>query len=144
MGGVASLVVAFVGLFWFFSARSMMKGFGAITGGGTGIVQVFPLFGLLFSFLALANAVYNFRNATAENRHSLVDITDGEDEPDPLDPRLGRRQQRDRVPDADEALSGYCPYCGRSVDGQFTYCPDCGKRLPGDRFPGDRWPGERN
>jgi len=25
---------------------------------------------------------------------------------------------------------GYCPYCGREVEGDFVYCPECGKLLP--------------
>jgi hypothetical protein len=25
---------------------------------------------------------------------------------------------------------GYCPYCGMEIEGDFTYCPKCGKRLP--------------
>lgn len=26
--------------------------------------------------------------------------------------------------------SSFCPYCGKGVDGDFEYCPKCGKRLP--------------
>lgn len=25
---------------------------------------------------------------------------------------------------------GYCPYCGLAIEGDFTYCPSCGKLLP--------------
>jgi len=25
---------------------------------------------------------------------------------------------------------GYCPYCGLGIEGDFTYCPGCGKPLP--------------
>lgn len=139
VGGMTSLIAALVGFVWFLSARRIMGGIGGLLGPG----QIFPLFGLLFTIFALANAVYNFRNATSENRHSLVDITDAYDEPDPLDPRL-RRQRHNSAHVSNphtttdtssgstvkESSGGFCPYCGRGVDDQFSYCPGCGRRLP--------------
>ena len=82
--------------------------------------------------MAVVSAIYNIRNATAKNRHSVIDITDSEDEPDPLDPRFrvqgGWSDQTDN--DRDESLC-YCPYCGQAVEEQFDFCPGCGKELPG-------------
>jgi hypothetical protein len=88
MGGIASIIASLFGLFWFFAARSMMSGFSGVGGWDFGPAAFFPFFGLLFVVMGVANAIYNFRNATAQNRHSVIDITDGEDEPDPLDPRF--------------------------------------------------------
>ena len=132
MGGMASIIAALFGLFWFFSARSMVSDFSGVGGPDIGPARVFPYFGLLFVVMAVVSAIYNIRNATAKNRHSVIDITDSEDEPDPLDPRFrvqgGWPDQTDN--DRDESLC-YCPYCGQAVEEQFDFCPGCGKELPG-------------
>ena len=39
----------------------------------------FPLFGLIFIGIGVAQAVYHFRNATGENRYSYFDIVDGDE-----------------------------------------------------------------
>lgn len=90
MGGMASIIAALFGLFWFFSARSMVSDFSGVGGPDIGPARVFPYFGLLFVVMAVVSAIYNIRNATAKNRHSVIDITDSEDEPDPLDPPVSR------------------------------------------------------
>ena len=82
MGGMTSLIAALVGFVWFLSAK---KNYGR----DWRFVRPRPDFPVVrpsFHNFALANAVYNFRNATSENRHSLVDITDAYDEPDPWIP----------------------------------------------------------
>ena len=98
MGGIASIIASLFGLLWFFATRSMMSGFSGVGGWDFGPAAFFPFFGLLFVVMGVANAIYNFRNATAKNRHSVLDITDGEDEPDPLDPRFRGLGSREDLP----------------------------------------------
>ena len=130
MSGVASVIAALFGLFWFFAARSMFSGVSGTLGIDSGPAGIFPYLGLLFAALAIASAVYNFRNATGENRHSLIDVVDSEDEPDPLDSQF---EVEHRSPDPTRRTNHkpvrYCPYCGQVVDGQFKFCPNCGKQL---------------
>jgi len=72
--------------------------------------------------------VYNFKNATGKNRYSAYDITEGNEEPDPLNERFGNPQATtEKKNDAD---SKFCPYCGTPVARDFAYCNNCGKKLP--------------
>ena len=78
MGGVMSIVVGLFGVGWTIIAASIGGGFMAI-------------FGVLFILVAIIQAVYNFKNATSENRYSEYDITDNMEESDPLNDRFGRQ-----------------------------------------------------
>ncbi len=124
MNGIGGVFAALFGLFWFFAARSITSDI------GIGPARFFPYFGLLFVAMAVAEAIYNFKNATAENRHSLIDLVDSEDEPDPLDPQSRiEYSSAEHTHDKSEESVHYCPYCGRAVDEQFKFCPGCGKEL---------------
>lgn len=120
MGGVSSVFVALFGVFWTFLAAS---------GGAFFMVP----FGLIFIGLAIFQAVYNFKNATGENRYSSFDIVDETEEIDPLNARFGARKSSDfqslEKPDMDEE-SEFCPYCGVKVSKEFEFCHKCGKKLP--------------
>ena len=59
MSGVASIGAAIFGLIWTIAAASMGAG-------------PFALFGLVFIGMAIASGVYNFKNATSENRYSFL------------------------------------------------------------------------
>jgi hypothetical protein len=128
MGGIGSVVAIIFGIFWTIMAAAMTKN--APFGG----ISLFPLFGVLFILVGVANAFYNFRNATAKKRYSVVDITDSESEPDPLNEQFGNAQ--DDAKDASEpdrapgSTPKFCPYCGKGLDRDFRYCPSCGKELP--------------
>lgn len=113
MGGILSIAVGIFGIIWTIVAVNIGGGFVA-------------LFGIIFVFVAIVSAVYNFKNATGKNRYSAFDLTDGEEEPDPLNLRFGAR------PDANPRSSGsaFCPYCGTKVEGEYAYCNKCGKKLP--------------
>ena len=120
MGGFASVIAGIVGIFWTVLAVSM------------GAPFPFPLFGVLFILLAVVQAVYQFRNAAGKNRNSIVDITDADEEPDPLNLRFG---SSDPAPTgsakpAAGAPPRFCPYCGQALEEDFAYCPSCGKKLP--------------
>ena len=120
MGGIGSIVAVLFGVFWTIGAVSM------------GAPFIFPLFGVLFICMGVAQAVYNFKNATGENRYSSFDIVDDREEPDPLDQRFGKPEQTEKKPEsaAMSAEDGFCPYCGNRVSGDFEFCPKCGKLLP--------------
>lgn len=110
MGGIMSIFVALFGVYWTILAS---RASGA-----------FALFGVFFVIIAIIQAVYNFKNAGSKNRYSAFDITNDEEEADPLNERFGKRDINS-VTDSE-----FCPYCGTVVAGDYTYCNKCGKRLP--------------
>ena len=120
MSGVSSIAAALFGIFWMIIAASM------------GAVFMVP-FGLIFVGLAIAGAVYNFKNATSKNRYSAFDITDNREEPDPLN-EVFNQQDHDKSPDiatdTGNGSSKFCPYCGASAGDGFVFCNKCGKDLP--------------
>ena len=108
MGGIMSIFMALFGIYWTILA-SRASGFMVI-------------FGLLFVGTAIVQAVYNFKNATGKNRYSQFDITDGSEEPDPLNEAFGYKN--------DNVDKNFCPYCGAVCEGDYTYCPKCGRKQP--------------
>lgn len=79
---VGAVIGIVFGIIWTIAALSM------------GAPFFFPLFGLVFIGMGVYNAVYNYRNATSENRYSEFDITDENEEPDPLNERYGAKRAR--------------------------------------------------
>jgi hypothetical protein len=119
LGGIGSLIAICFGVLWTIMARQITKD------APFGIVGVFPLFGVLFIIAGVVNALYHFRQATQEKRYSVLDVTDSETEPDPLNLRFGPKavddvKQRHR----------FCPYCGCDTEDEFRFCPSCGRVLP--------------
>ncbi len=88
---------------------------------------IFALFGVLWTGIAIVITVYNFKNATNKYRYSQFDITDSDEEPDPLNERFGNPRTTYERPDADNK---FCPYCGTAVQDDFEFCNSCGKKLP--------------
>lgn len=118
MEGVTSLAMGVFGLIWTVLASSL--------GGG-----LFALFGVVFIVIAIAQAVYAFSNATRKERFSEFDVTDENEEPDPLNARFGgegRQVSCDGEADGGEHV--FCPYCGAKVQKSYMYCNQCGKKLP--------------
>lgn len=116
MGGIMCIFVGLFGVIWTVLAAGM--------GGG-----LFALFGVIFIAIAVVQAIYNFKNATGENRYSAFDITDDDEEPDPLNQRYGHHSAENKK-SGGTGGSVYCPYCGAKVEGDFTFCNKCGKKLP--------------
>ena len=112
MGGIGAIAVGIFGVIWTISAASM--------GGG-----LFALFGVVFVGMAIAIAVYNFKNATGKERYSAFDIVDETEEPDPLQARYGKTP-----PTSTKRKSKFCPWCGAKVDAEYEFCNECGKKLP--------------
>ncbi len=116
MSGIASLAVGVFGIVWTFAAASM------------GAPGFFSLFGVFFVLMAVVSGIYNIRNATAEQRYSAFDITDGSEEADPLNQHFGAApEQTDTA--AAQSDGRFCPYCGASVEEDYSYCRQCGKKL---------------
>lgn len=120
MGAFGSIIAVVFGVFWTVMAASM------------GAPIFFPIFGVLFIVIGIVQAVYNFKNATGQNRYSSFDIVDSAEEPDPWNERFGETPEPPAGREPPEAGGGlrYCPYCGAEVGEGFTFCGRCGKKLP--------------
>lgn len=116
--GVWGAVMAVVfGIFWTAMTAS------------AGAPGFFPIFGVLFILTGVIAGAYNLKNALSKNRCSSFDVTDADEEPDPLEARFGARQTG--APQGANA-TGYCPYCGAAAEEGYAFCRRCGKRLPDD------------
>ena len=116
---------------------SMMGGFVGIFMIGFGILWtviaaqasgIFALFGVLWTCVAIGMTIYNFKNATGKNRYSVYDITDENEEPDPLNERFG--DSKLYMQNENDIDNKFCPYCGTPVADDFEFCNNCGKKLP--------------
>ena len=114
MGGIYSVFAAVFGVVWTALAPGAMK-----------------LFGICFILLAIVQAAYHFRNAAANKRFSLYDITEQEEEKDPLQAYMDQTAQEDGRREAGGS-GGFCPYCGAKADASYVYCRVCGKKLPNE------------
>ena len=115
---ISGIICVFAGIFgviWIVAVAAM--------GGG-----LFSLFGLIFVGIAVVQAVFNFKNATSKNRYSVYDITDHNEEPDPLNERYGSFEKKEQPGRAYE--NNFCPYCGNPVEEDYEFCNECGKKLP--------------
>ena len=115
MGGIMSIFVGLFGIVW------------TVVAAGTGVAFM-PIFGIIFVIIAIVQAVYHFSNATKKNRYSTYDITDHNEEPDPLNDRFGTANAR--VSNTTTEKSNFCPYCGTKAEEDYAYCNNCGKKLP--------------
>ena len=104
MNGLGSLLAAGFGLVWTIGAASI------------GAPGFFLIFGALFILAGLISAGYYLLNATQKNRFSIFDITEDNEEPDPLNARLGTVR--------------YCPQCGARMRDGDLFCAQCGNKLP--------------
>lgn len=122
MGAFGSLIGIVFGVFWTIIAAS------------SGAPVFFPIFGILFILIGIAQAVYHFKNATGETRFSAFDITEDGEEPDPLDRRGYDVPQPPPVREQPPAgRYRFCPYCGAELREDFVFCGVCGRQLPGIR-----------
>jgi uncharacterized membrane protein len=111
MGGVGSIAAIIFGIFWTIMAASM------------GAPIFFLLFGVIFIALGLMLAVYHFKNATSNNRYSVFDITNSDEESDPLHARFSSKynQKNEDVMDG-QGKGNFCPYCGNKVEADHSFC----------------------
>lgn len=114
-GVFGAVCAAIFGVFWCIIAASM------------GAFFMLP-FGFIFIAIAIYNAVYNYKNATGQNRYSEFDIVDENEEEDPLNARYGEKRETG----ANQTYTGgknFCPYCGAKAEKDHQFCGNCGKKL---------------
>ena len=111
IGGIMGIFMILFGIVW--------------TAIASRLNPIMLVFGILWTGIAIVQTVYSFKNATSQNRFSQVDITDAEEETDPLQEKYGENKDK---PVSEKVR--FCPYCGAPAEGDFQYCPKCGKKLP--------------
>jgi hypothetical protein len=87
MGVVGSIVGVVFGVFWTIMATFISSGM------PQPIKTIFPLFGVLFIVIGIANVIYGIYNTTSKNRFSVLDITSSNEETDPLNEIFGSKHQ---------------------------------------------------
>ncbi len=125
LGFIGSLCAMAFGVFWTVMAFSM-------TANVQGIVSVvFPLFGIVFIVMAGIQAVYHYKNATAKNRFSVMDVTDSIEERDPSEEWVRESDEDTRPPrqSTQNTETRFCPYCGTGAEAGYKFCKHCGKPI---------------
>jgi hypothetical protein len=135
MAFAGDIIAILIGIVWLIGVSSMTRSardefspFGPMAGPADAASVIFPLFGLLFIGAGVASAIYHYRNYKGKERYSIVDIVDSKEEGDPANPqdKTGAEHDPGRNP-----AGNYCTECGRRLDGNFKFCPGCGKDLSG-------------
>ena len=130
LGAVVSFGVAFVGLVFTIVVVSMINSSGIPDHPArTGAATIFTVFGIVFVGVAVISGLYQLHNATAKNRPSIIDITDGDEEPDPLNEYFHGKYEVESTEGSVEKSGMYCPYCGKPIQADFAFCSHCGKEL---------------
>lgn len=136
MSGMGCIIAAILGIFWTIGASKILSSSdGAVYSlgqpYGTGSIgTIFSLFGVLFTLSAIACAIYNFKNATSGQRYSEYDITDSDEEPDPMNERYAQKASSVHKYESAAVGKAFCPYCGIPVGNEYRFCSSCGKKLP--------------
>lgn len=121
LGALSGIFAALFGVFWIVLTISIGAWFMA------------P-FGVIFVIIAIVNVIYNYKNATGEERYSVFDIVDSDEERDPFDRKYGKKKDEFIVSGAyaqksDSDKYDYCPYCGKKLESDFEFCPYCGRKI---------------
>lgn len=117
MGSIAGFAVGLFGILWTVIAIAITAD---VSFPWIGIVL--PGFGVIFTMLAWSSAVYNLINATNQQRFAEYDFVAGQDEPDPLQQKFGPS-----VSAAKSSPGKFCTACGKPLEAEFRFCPQCGK-----------------
>lgn len=128
-GFVSCIFMIVFGIIWTILAATMTAGAGLI-----GIL--FPLFGVCFVGLGIHNAYVEYHNAYGEDRMTLFDVVDSQEEPDPFAPNYQKKKEAQAKAansnrGQENRVSGtlFCPYCGKPVAVEHKFCKHCGKPL---------------
>lgn len=114
MSGFYSIFAIVFGIIWTFLALQ------------SGAPILFALFGVIFIIYAIVQAIYHFHNASQKNRFSSFDITDDQEEADPLQQHFSSNMAETKQKDS----IAYCPWCGAKIEPGYCYCTHCGRELP--------------
>ena len=125
MSAIGSVFAVVFGIFWTIMSAKM------------GAPFFFPLIGVGFVCLGVLQTIYHYKNATGKNRYSTFDITETNEEPDPLQQRFAGVERettdaaasREKTPGDADAAALFCPYCGAQVKGDHVFCRKCGKKV---------------
>lgn len=146
-GRAQSLAGGVFGILWTIGIISMMvfvlSAFGGEEGFSGGIMAPFIIIPGIMVLFGIVITISSFYNAFAKERFSTVDITMGDEEPDPMNRMIRRHYQKDDDPNelhppprkagglfgeaSDDA--GFCPYCGAKAGPDYEYCRKCGKDI---------------
>ena len=127
IGAIAAFGIALVGIVFTTSAVSSINNSGFAD--NSGMVSLITVFGIVFVGISVCIGIHELHNATAKNRPSIIDITDGYEEPDPLNEYFHGKYEMESTEASAEKGSMYCPYCGKSIRADFAFCSHCGKEL---------------
>ena len=125
MGAIVGFAFALFGIVFTVVMVSQMS----IHNETAGPKLIFIAFGILWVVTTAGSAIYELYNFKAKNRPSVIDITDGNEEPDPLNEYFHGKYDVEST-DSPSAKGGmYCPYCGKPIQADFAFCSHCGKEL---------------
>ena len=132
-GGRGSSIIGAIGLFGIAAVAAVALGefnkqdsFGF---GGGNVSKVPTVFLVVFILIAVCCGVYELYNAIAKNRPSVMDITDGKEEPDPLNEYFHGKYDMESTKSPAAQGSRFCPNCGKPVEADANFCSRCGKEL---------------
>ena len=126
LSAMSAFVMVLFGLFWTGITVMITKN------APWGIGFIFPMFGIIFVILGIAQVAYHLKNARGKERFSLMDIVDKNEEGDPSDRWISNEiasGSEDLNDGIDSGQFNYCPYCGEKLDTAYMYCPKCGKSV---------------
>ncbi|MCL2141156.1 MAG: zinc ribbon domain-containing protein [Dehalococcoidia bacterium] len=111
LSAIVGIVIAIAGISMVMQAASF------------GAPSFFIFFGVAFVVVSIVMVIYNLINATSNNRFSSFDITDENEEPDPISKRF-----RSDTPSSDSP-GNFCPYCGTPAAHDYSFCKKCGRLI---------------
>ena len=128
MGAVVAFAFALFGIVFTVVAISTMNNspFRSETSAPRIIIAAF---GIVWVVVTAGSGIYELYNYKAKNRPSIVDITDGNEEPDPLNEYFHGKYEEESTESPAAKGGMYCPYCGKPIQADFAFCSHCGKEL---------------
>ena len=128
MGAVVAFAFALFGIVFTVVAISTMNNspFRSETSAPRIIIAAF---GIVWVVVTAGSGIYELYNYKAKNRPSIVDITDGNEEPDPLNEYFHGKYEVESTESPAAKGGMYCPYCGKPIQADFAFCSHCGKEL---------------
>jgi hypothetical protein len=85
--------------------------------------EYWNLIGYFIIVSSIIGGAYHIYNALAKNRFSTLDIVSPDKEPDPFNQLMGFDHQ------AKVGSARFCVSCGSSIQGEYKFCPKCGKEV---------------